>query len=234
MSSAHDLLELQDLDISLHRNAAALKQIPEAAQIIDVRARLKELARRTTRINGLLKDQQMELEDGRAEHAELVERCELIQRDSEGADYRQQRKSGAELDNIAKRLEKLEFNDGKISQEIERLQGLQKKSEQVRGALVERERELLDSFRDKAQGLRDDEVHLKERRAELVGSMPADLVKRYDESCARHGGIGVCHLEGKVCSGCGVELQTSQVDELRAGDAVSLCPVCGRMLVVRE
>jgi predicted nucleic acid-binding Zn-ribbon protein len=234
MEFARELLELQDIDISLHRNEAALKQIPEASQILDVRSRLKELERRSTRIVGLLKDQQMDLDDGHRQHEELIQRCNDIRRSNESADYRRVKNNNAELDRIAKRLEKLEFNEAKANAEIERLHGLQEKSASVKQALEQRELELLRTFKAKAQSLRDESVQLKQRREELVSVLPESLLKAYEKSCSLHGGIGVSHIEDGACSGCGVELQTSQIDDLRLGNDISTCPVCGRILVVRS
>ena len=35
-----------------------------------------------------------------------------------------------------------------------------------------------------------------------------------------------------MCTGCRVELQQSQYEQLIKGDSLAVCPVCGRMMVV--
>ena len=59
MQIARDLLELQQVDLGILRDRKAIDAIPQAAQIQEVRSKQKELARRTTKIVGLLNDQRI-------------------------------------------------------------------------------------------------------------------------------------------------------------------------------
>ena len=58
-----DLLELQQVDLQIMRDRKAIDEIPQAEQIKEVRGRLKELSKKTTKIVGLLKDARIEVED---------------------------------------------------------------------------------------------------------------------------------------------------------------------------
>ena len=70
-------------------------------------------------------------------------------------------------------------------------------------------------------------------REALAGRIPPDLMARYERLRSRHGGVAVARLEGSRCSGCHLDLSTTELEEVRAAGAGQLadCPQCGRMLV---
>lgn len=234
MDSSRALIELQDVDLRLRRTNLALKEIPEGAQVAEVRARLRELARRTTKITGTLKDNEMSAEDNASQRQELVHRVEQINEENKTADFRRAKDNNAELDRIAKRLEKLDYLAGNIEIEIKRLRELEKKSALVKKSLEAKELELLRALKSHAQQTMDEITRLNGERESIVASIPESLLAQYEQSSKKHGGVGVARLENGTCTGCGVQLQPSQVDALRAqSEDVATCPVCGRMLVVR-
>lgn len=235
MQTARDLLELQQVDLGIIRDRKAIESIPEMAQIQEVRAKQKELARRTTKIVGMLKDQQIEAEDNDGRRATLTRHVEEVKLDTNenASDFRRVQDNNAQLDRLAKRLEKVEFNQGKVAAEIERLQGVLAQAQSIKANLDAREAELLASLKETASDLRDDLQSLTDRREALLERLPQEAIESYRTSCAKHGGVGVAELHSCTCTGCGVELRQAQVDALRRGPDVASCPVCGRILVVR-
>ncbi len=234
MQIARDLLELQQVDLGILRDRKAIDAIPQAAQIQEVRSKQKELARRTTKIVGLLKDQRIEEEDNDGRRATLTRHVEEVKLDNDQTtDFRRVQSNNAELDRLAKRLEKVDFNQKKVRAEIERLEGVLEQARQIKARLDAREAQLLEEFKAAASELKEDLQGLVDRRAALVESIPRDMLDRYAASCKAHGQIGISELKGRTCSGCGVELQQSQIESLRRGPDITSCPVCGRMLVVR-
>lgn len=234
MEEARALLELQQVDLQIVRDRRSLEAIPEGKQVQEVRAKLKELARRTTKIRGLLKDKTMEQEDNAGRRRTLTEHVEEItQANAESSDFRKIQNNNAELDRLAKRLEKIDFNAGKIAEELGRLQGLMRQSEEVRAKLEASEAALVESFKDKASDVREDLRRLMGERESLIASIPAARLKDYEARCKSHGLIGVAELQDGMCGGCRVQLQPSQLDVLRKGPDIATCPVCGRLLVVR-
>lgn len=234
MQIARDLLELQQVDLGIMRDRKAIEAIPEMAQIQEVRAKQKELARRTTKIVGMLKDQKIEAEDNDGRRATLTRHVEEINLDNaECSDFRRVQANNAELDRLAKRLEKVEFNQKGVLAEIERLEGVLSQAKEIKMRLDARETELLECFRQTASDLKDDLQRLTNRKAALEEGLPAAVLEQYRQSCAAHGKIGVAELKGGTCSSCGVEMQQVQLDALRGGPDIATCPVCGRMLVVR-
>lgn len=229
-----DLLELQQVDLQIMRDRKAIDEIPQAAQIKEVRSRLKDLAKRTTKIVGLLKDAKTEVEDNDGRRRTLSARVEEATREGESTDdYRRAQDYKAELDRLAKRLEKVDFNQKKAKAELERLEGLYRQACQIKAKLDETEAGLVEEFKQAAGELKGELERLVARRETLEQSIPADTLKQYRQSCAAHNHVGICKLEGNSCTGCRVELQQAQYEALMQGDGLSTCPVCGRMMVVR-
>ncbi len=72
----------------------------------------------------------------------------------------------------------------------------------------------------------------KEREV-IAGSVPADLLKLYEKLREQQGGVGAAKLYQRRCDGCRLELNITEVNEVRAAapDAVLRCENCRRILV---
>ncbi len=72
----------------------------------------------------------------------------------------------------------------------------------------------------------------KEREV-LASAVPDDLIKLYDKLRAQGGGIGAARLYQKRCEGCRLELNITELNEVRAAPAnqVVRCENCRRILV---
>lgn len=72
----------------------------------------------------------------------------------------------------------------------------------------------------------------KEREV-VAGSVPDDLLKLYDKLRAQQGGVGAAKLFQRRCEGCRLELNITELNEIRAAarDEVLRCENCRRILV---
>ncbi len=88
--------------------------------------------------------------------------------------------------------------------------------------------------RDAAQAELDSESASVTKERELVaGSVPADLLKLYEKLREQQGGVGAARLYQRKCEGCHIELNITELNEVRAAakDAVVRCENCRRILV---
>lgn len=71
------------------------------------------------------------------------------------------------------------------------------------------------------------------QREVLAGTVPDDLIKLYDKLRAQQGGVGAARLYQKRCEGCRLELNITELNEVRAAPAnqVVRCENCRRILV---
>lgn len=88
--------------------------------------------------------------------------------------------------------------------------------------------------RDAAQSELDAEAGSVTKERELVaGSVPADLIKLYEKLREQQGGVGAARLYQRKCEGCHIELNITELNEVRAAakDTVVRCENCRRILV---
>ena len=76
---------------------------------------------------------------------------------------------------------------------------------------------------------------LQATRAEISATIASDLLALYEKIRARSGGIGVARLEGRRCSGCGLEATITDFNKYTGAPADELirCAECDRILVRR-
>lgn len=88
--------------------------------------------------------------------------------------------------------------------------------------------------RDAATAELDTEAGAVTKEREVVaGAVPDDLLKLYDRLREKQGGIGAARLHQRRCEGCRLELDVTEVNEIRAAapDKVVRCENCSRILV---
>jgi predicted nucleic acid-binding Zn-ribbon protein len=70
-------------------------------------------------------------------------------------------------------------------------------------------------------------------RGIVAGSVPDDLLKLYDKLRVKEGGVGAARLYQRRCEGCQLELNITELNEVRAAapDSVVRCENCHRILV---
>ena len=74
---------------------------------------------------------------------------------------------------------------------------------------------------------------VRRERESVAGSVPADLLKLYEKIREQQGGVGAAKLFQRRCEGCRLELNITELNEVREApeDAVLRCENCRRVLV---
>ncbi len=88
--------------------------------------------------------------------------------------------------------------------------------------------------RDAAEAELDAESASVAKERELVaGAVPADLIKLYEKLREQQGGVGAARLYQRKCEGCHIELNITELNDVRAAaaDTVVRCENCRRILV---
>jgi hypothetical protein len=70
-------------------------------------------------------------------------------------------------------------------------------------------------------------------RADVTSRLDGGVLADYERLRKHFGGVAVAHLDGRKCSGCHLDLSTSEFEQVRATPPgeLSECPQCGRILV---
>lgn len=140
---------------------------------------------------------------------------------------------GHEIETLTRRQSELEDVELEI---MERLEGLQ-----ARLTELAKRRDDVGSRRDAAVGSRDaayTEIDAEvatndELRKILATQIAPDLVDLYEKLRAQKDGVGAAAIRQRRCTGCQLELDTTEVNRIRSADEdeVLRCQECRRILV---
>ncbi len=139
----------------------------------------------------------------------------------------------SEIASLAKRqgdledvvLEVMERHEAAQERAAELAQRVESVQAKVQDATARRD-VAMDGFESEAETVR------KEREA-VAGSVPTDLLKLYEKIREQQGGVGAAKLYQRRCEGCRLELNITEVNDVRAApeDEVLRCENCRRVLV---
>ena len=119
-------------------------------------------------------------------------------------------------------MERREAAQARAAELGERVESVQAKATEATGR------------RDEAvAGIEAERATLTKERDVVASSVPADLLKLYEKLREQQGGIGAAKLYQRRCEGCRLELNITELNEVRdaAKDAVVRCENCRRILV---
>ncbi|PPF20591.1 MULTISPECIES: zinc ribbon domain-containing protein [unclassified Rathayibacter] len=237
-SPAHqrELLTLASLDTRGAQLRHALATLPQIARIQAMQARDNETRRSLAERTGRLEDVRTEL--GRIESdVGVVEK--RLTRDRDRLQTASAAKDIAalesEITSLVKRRGDLEDIELTLMERIEGIESEVAAAQAERDEVVASLGTLAEERDAQAEKLRDKQEALARDRADLVTTLPEDLVELYEKQRARYG-VGAALLRGKVSEGSGVALTESDLSWIRASapDEVVLCPDSGCILVRGE
>ncbi|MFJ8078492.1 zinc ribbon domain-containing protein [Streptomyces sp. NPDC096176] len=230
------LLDVQALDMRLSQLAHKRKSLPEHAEI-------ESLTKDLTQLRDLLVAAQTEESDTAREQTKAEQDVDQVR---QRATRDQQRlDSGAitspkDLENLQREIVSLAKRQGDLEdivlEVMERRESAQERVAELieRVSSVQNKVDAATTRRDTAQAELDAETASVTKEREVVsGSVPADLMKLYEKLRVQQGGVGAARLFQRRCEGCRLELNITELNEVRAAapDTVLRCENCRRILV---
>ncbi|MEU5684633.1 zinc ribbon domain-containing protein [Streptomyces venezuelae] len=230
------LLDVQALDVRLQQLAHKKKSLPEHAEIESLNKDLAQL--RDLLVAATTEESDCAREQTKAEQDVDQVRQRAV-RDQQRLD------SGAvtspkDLENLQKEITSLARRQGDLEDVVlevmERRESAQERVTELTGRVSSVQSKIDDATarRDAAFEELDGETSTVGKEREVVaGSIPADLLKLYDRLREKQGGIGAARLHQRRCEGCRLELDITEVNEVKAAspDTVVRCENCSRILV---
>ncbi|MZE80002.1 hypothetical protein GTY57_24440 [Streptomyces sp. SID5475] len=230
------LLDVQALDVRLSQLAHKRRTLPEHAEIQTLEADLAQL-------RDLLVAAQTEESDTAREQTKAEQDVDQVRQ--RAARDQQRLDSGAvtsprDLENLQHEIVSLAKRQGDLEDVVleimERRESAQERARELTGRVESVEAKLTDAAtrRDNAVAELDQEVASLTKEREVVSaSVPADLMKLYEKLRVQQGGVGAARLHQRRCEGCRLELNITEVNDVRAAapDQVLRCENCGRILV---
>jgi predicted nucleic acid-binding Zn-ribbon protein len=230
------LLDVQALDSRLAQLEHKRRTLPEHAELEQLGADLAQL-------RDLLVAAQTEESDTSREQTKAEQDVDLVRqravRDQQRLD------SGAvssakDLENLQREIASLAKRQSDLEDVVlevmERREGLQERVAELSGRVESVTAKVAEAEARKNEALRalDAEgFEAAKRREETAAEVPADLLALYDKLRGQSGGVGAAKLYQKRCEGCRLELNITELNEVRAApaDSVVRCENCRRILV---
>ncbi len=228
------LLVVQQHDTSADQIRHRRAHLPEREelgvverQLARLRGRREELAGGRARLAG---------EQGALEaEVEGLERRrrDLDRRLAAGTVPKELERLSAEIDGVAARIGVLEDRELELMEAMEPVDAELDELAREEAGVAERRAALRSAVKDAEAALDAELAHQADARAAAVAAVPPDLLTRYDGLRRRLGGVAVARLVAGRCTGCNLQLPTSEVERVRHEDAAAMvtCEQCGRLLV---
>lgn len=227
---------MQDLDIKLSQLAHKKANLPEHAEIGALEGDLAQQ-------RDLLVAAQTEESDTAREQTKAEQDVDQVRQRS--ARNQQRLDSGAvtspkdleslqsEIASLARRQDTLE---DVVLEIMERNEAASARVVELKDRVASVQAKLDDAAGRRASALQelDKEVaRIDKERAVLSEAVPEDLLRLYDKLRAQQGGVGAARLYQGRCEGCRLELNITEMNEIRAAapQEVLRCENCRRILV---
>ncbi|MDX6234168.1 MAG: uncharacterized protein QOH68_3265, partial [Nocardioidaceae bacterium] len=138
-----------------------------------------------------------------------------------------------EIATLAKRQSDLEDIVLDVMERLESLQSLQSELTRQKATAEAKVAELTASRAAKTGEIDNETENLRAQRDTQAGSVDADLVMLYEKIRAQSAGVGAAELRQRRCTGCRLELNTVEINQLRTADddEVMRCDECRRILI---
>jgi predicted nucleic acid-binding Zn-ribbon protein len=138
-----------------------------------------------------------------------------------------------EIASLARRQSDLE---DVVLEVMERRESAQERATELTGRVASVQAKIDDAAarRDTASEEFDAErASVTKEREVIASAVPADLLKLYEKLRGQQGGVGAAKLYQRRCEGCRLELNITELNEVRAAapDTVLRCENCRRILV---
>jgi len=237
-SAQRALLLIADLETQMAQLRHRKATLPEHAKLAELASKRGQLSEQVIASQTRLGDAEAEQERIEADLMPARARRERNQKmiDTGALDAKALQSMIAETAHLSGRINSLEDTQLEIMQQIEDETAAQSRLIAQRGEVEAQMRTLLGGRDASGKELDAKIEQLAEQRAGLAQRLPTELVALYDKIAQRVGGAGAAELRARRCSGCGLELDMSELKKHAnaAPDLVLRCEECGRILVRTE
>lgn len=222
------LRELQKIDARLRVVVSALQVIPadreeQGAGYLSVKKTLDQKEPEAAQID----KERLTLEQQSKESGEDIHR-----REERMNAIKTQQEYQATLKEIAQFRQAHKERENRILALMERGEKLTEEIAQLKSEASDKEgayRELEKSFAEREGALKKEEEEMTARRPELLATLPAGLLKKYETVRKRHINGIVAILKG-VCQGCFTNVPPQFFNEMLKHQDLRQCPHCSRLV----
>ena len=232
MNETQTLYQISKLDRELVHAKKELDNLPEAAQIVECRAKRKELKAKQDQVFELTDEVNEKLAKFEAEETSLIEKIKDLQDTLDhSTDYRVTSKVTRDMNGLVKRQGTIaEETDALLERQI-KIDHLAAQISDMLGKLDHKEEHLTADFKEQGSKIKARIDEIQQRIDAAAAELSEELSRRYNKVKAEKNGIAIAHFEGSHCSVCHCEFQTGALSKLKSGPEISECPSCHRIFL---
>jgi len=232
MSTASELLALQELDLARDHGLLRLQEIEESLEETEeLEAAREDMAERTRTVEAL--------RAGQADREYEVEAVRAKATDVEGKLYGGKVTIPKELSDLDADLKSLRLLTAKredillaLLVEIEEAESQRASSADAYGELESSWRTHHEELIEERDRLRPEVDDLTARRDEAVSVVDSRATALYAVLRERKGGVAVARIERGMCQGCRISLPAAVLQKARGSSGLVQCVSCERILLV--
>lgn len=230
------LLSMQHIDMELIRAKKKLAELPQRAQILEIRKKKQAVEDKQAKIAAMRKESDLVAARIRDEDERLAERQRETQEKIEESrgDYRSVEALTKDMGGISKRRATLGEDLAEAKGKLAQIDEVQSQITAALEKIVMQENAYVSSFQKEGGGLNAGIAGAEKQRAELAESLPAELLAEYEKIARKSGGIALARLVNGSCSVCRAPITEGKLLQVQAEAPLSTCPACKRLLVVGE
>ncbi len=223
------LATLQTIDLKLDSDR---RQFAENKQAMQPSPQLQEKAKQVKLAEARLAHWRKERRERDEKAAELSNKITTLEKQLYGGrikDVREQVAMQQNVESLKRHLATLEESALEALLEQEEAENVLAKEKQTFVSMKQAWLEKKATLEKEQEALVEHARGLKSKREQVVATLPAADVKRYEAMRKKLGGLAVAKLNARSCGGCGASLPTAVVQKVHEGQTVK-CPICGRLL----
>lgn len=129
---------------------------------------------------------------------------------------------------------KVSLELSRVEDQINKINPVMKQIMAALSTLEEKEKELVESFQKTGGSLRTVIAEGEKVRSELAQMVDPGLLKIYEQTLERCGGVALAELTNDSCGACRSSFDQSRMSKIRSEAPIATCPSCHRLLLVQE
>ncbi|MCI9261654.1 zinc ribbon domain-containing protein [uncultured Adlercreutzia sp.] len=228
------LFELQRIDLEIMRRTKELDELPQRGIIVAAREKRGAIEAQSAKVAEVKRATSRKITRIDDEDASLAKKEAGVQAaiDAAHGDFRNVEARTKELAGIVRRRGTLAEDRAAVQAELDKIGNIEAQITLALEEVSAKEQEAIDSFQKQGGDLKLAIAKLEASRNQLVGKIDAELVKAYDRTSARAGGVAIGALDGNRCGVCRVTIDSGRLIDLRAQAPLGTCPSCKRLLII--
>lgn len=228
------LLQIQQIDLDVMRKKKQFDELPQRGVILGLRQKRDALGQKAGKIVELKRDAAKRLARINDEDASLAKKETGVQAAIENAhgDFRNVEARSKELAGIARRRGTLAADRDGVEAELAKIGDLEAQVTLAVEEIDAAEQRAVESFQQEGGTLQKELAQLSAARAKAASAVDAAVMKAYEKSAARSGGVAVARLSGSQCGACRSHIDGGRLIQLKAEAPLGTCPACKRLLII--